>query len=48
MGRFKKIFLVLSFGANQWEIQRLRSTRSRREMLKAMVGGKLLVSASAG
>ena len=38
---FNKMFLVLSFGANQWEIQRLHSTRSRREMLKAMVGGKL-------
>ena len=38
---FNKFFLVLAFGANQWEIQRLHATGSRREMLKAMVGGKL-------
>ena len=38
---FNKFFLVLAFGANQWEIQRLHATGSRRDMLKAMVGGKL-------
>ena len=38
---FNKLFLVLAFGANQWKIQRLHSTSSRRDMLKAMFGGKL-------
>ena len=37
---FYRIFDKISWGASQWEVQRLHATRSRREMLKAMFGSQ--------
>jgi len=38
---FYRIFDKISWGASQWEVQRLHATRSRREMLKTMIGSQV-------
>jgi len=40
---FSKFFFALSNGTTQWEVQRLHSTGSRTNMLKAIVWGKVIV-----
>lgn len=36
---FVRLFVAVSWGASQWEVQRLHATGSRREMLKSMYAG---------